>query len=98
MSVGVGELTCRELTDFLADYLAGELGADERAVFQRHLAACPDCTAYLRSYEATVRLARDAYADEPVPASVPDALVRAILHALTRASRRPSSNTRRGAR
>jgi anti-sigma factor RsiW len=90
MTVEVGALTCRELTDFLPDYVAGELGADERAIFQRHLADCPDCAAYLRSYEATIRLARDAYADEPVPASVPDALVRAILHARTRPSRRRS--------
>ena len=37
------ELTCRELTDFLVDYCAGELGLDERSLFESRLAECPDC-------------------------------------------------------
>jgi predicted anti-sigma-YlaC factor YlaD len=77
------ELTCREVTDFVADYLSGELALDVRAVFDEHLAECPDCVTYLRTYEDTIRLACDA--DEPVPAAVPEKLVRAIL--ATRRSR-----------
>lgn len=88
MTLGVSELTCRALTDFLADYLAGELSPDERRVFDGHLAACPECVAYLRSYAETIRLARDACGDDPVPASVPEGLVRAILEA--REQPRPS--------
>src|SRR5262249_41125626 len=83
-------LTCRELADFLGDYFAGELGRAERATFERHLTDCRDCTAYLRSYEATIQLARAAHTDEPVPASVPDGLVRAILRARKRPRRRRS--------
>jgi anti-sigma factor RsiW len=48
-----------------------------------HLAACPSCVAYLKTYEASIRMGRLALApsDDPVPAEVPDALVRAVLAA-----------------
>ncbi len=36
-------MTCRELVDFLMDYEEGTHGAEERAVFVRHLYACPGC-------------------------------------------------------
>lgn len=74
-------LTCRELSEFLADYLAGALGPARRALFEEHLAECPECHAYLRSYAATVRLVKDAYAPERAPAGVPERLVRAIMAA-----------------
>jgi anti-sigma factor RsiW len=74
-------LTCRELVEFLADYVAGDLAADGRAVFEAHLVDCAECLAYLRSYRSAVRAARDigqVHPDDP-PADVPDALVRAVL-------------------
>jgi len=81
MTLGVREVTCRELTEFLADYFAGELSSDERSLFEGHLANCTDCVAYLRSYAEAVRLAKDAYEDDPVPAGLPEQLIRAILAA-----------------
>lgn len=72
-------LTCREVTDFLGDYIAGELVAEVRAAFEAHTAACPECLAYLRSYRETIALARDAYRDEEQAANVPEELARAIL-------------------
>jgi anti-sigma factor RsiW len=98
MTLGVRELTCRELADFLADYFAGELGLDERSVFEKHLAECPDCAAYLRSYAETIRLARDAYTGDPVPADVPEELVRAILEARERPPRPPIAPSGRSRR
>jgi anti-sigma factor RsiW len=89
MMLGAGELTCRELADFLADYVAGELGLDERSAFERHLADCADCAAYLRSYAGTIRLAREACTDDPAPGGVPEALVRAVLAAWERSPRSP---------
>jgi anti-sigma factor RsiW len=94
MTAGGSELTCRERADFLADYFAGELGARERSAFEGHLADCPDCTAYLRSYAETIRLARDAYAEDAVATGVPEKLVRAILDARARAERSPTSPPR----
>ena len=79
-------MTCRELVEFLADYMAGELPAKVRRVFEAHLADCPECVTYLRSYADTVRLARAcAETDDAVPAEVPERLVRAILAARRRA-------------
>jgi predicted anti-sigma-YlaC factor YlaD len=74
-------LTCRELSEFLADYLDGALASERRALFEEHLAECPECHAYLRSYAGTMRLMKDAYEVERAPAGIPERLVRAILAA-----------------
>jgi anti-sigma factor RsiW len=73
-------ITCQELIDFIGSYRDNELTPDQRAEFERHLAVCPSCIAYLKTYEQTIELARAA-GDEPVPADVPESLVQAILAA-----------------
>jgi anti-sigma factor RsiW len=80
-------MTCRELTEFLADYLDGELPEPRKRVFEQHLAACPDCRLYLDSYRRTVETAKVAYAadDDTIPQDVPPALVQAVLEARRRA-------------
>jgi anti-sigma factor RsiW len=74
-------MTCRELADFIAAYLSGELPPETRAIFDHHLSICPNCRTYLASYSATKELGRRAFevADAQVPADVPDDLVQAIL-------------------
>jgi anti-sigma factor RsiW len=74
-------MTCRESADFLIEYLSGTLAANERLEFDRHLAHCPDCCAYLKSYEETVKLGKSVFTelDTAVPAKVPEELVQAIL-------------------
>jgi anti-sigma factor RsiW len=47
-------MNCREFTEFLHDYLLGGLLAEVRAEFDRHLAECPWCVAYLDSYQKTM--------------------------------------------
>ena len=73
-------MTCRELSDFLGAYLDGELSEEVRVPFDEHLAACPECAAYVDSYRTTVKLAKDAFRhpDDAVPADVPEDLVKAI--------------------
>ena len=75
------QLTCRELVDFLAEYLEGGLPDDQRARFNAHLAACPSCVSYTRFYQETLRLGQSVFScsDENVPGDVPENLVRAIL-------------------
>jgi anti-sigma factor RsiW len=75
-------MTCREFIEFFWRYCSGELSAAERSRFDEHLAECPDCVAYLQSYEEAVRLGKGAFADTdaPVPAEVPEELVQAILN------------------
>jgi anti-sigma factor RsiW len=74
-------VTCREFADFMADYLSGELPADTRAQFDRHISLCQNCEKYLAIYRSSIVLGKDAFADETaaVPDDVPDDLVRAIL-------------------
>ena len=76
-------MTCREFVDFLMQYLSGELSLAERSVFEQHMAECPDCMAYLRTYEATIKLEKAAFDNPtgPVPDEVPEDLVGAILAA-----------------
>ena len=78
------DLTCREMVDFLSDYVEGVLPPEVRAAFEAHLAVCPDCVAYLGGFRETLRLARDCAADGPIPADVPEDLVRAIVAARPR--------------
>jgi anti-sigma factor RsiW len=73
-------ITCQELIDFIASYRDKELTAEQRAEFERHLAVCPSCVAYLKTYEQTIALARSAAGDQ-TPDDVPEGLVRAILAA-----------------
>ena len=82
-------MTCREFVEFLGEYFSDELPEDVRVTFDRHVAECADCTAYLRTYETTIRLAKAVCADPegPVPDEVPDDLVRSILAAYARSER-----------
>ncbi len=79
-------MTCRELVDFLDDYVAGDLAADVRGRFEAHLTECRDCVVYLRSYRDSVRLLRDAGRDLDAEAAtdVPPELLTAIRAARTR--------------
>jgi anti-sigma factor RsiW len=76
-------MNCREFTEFLHEYLFGNLSATERAEFENHLAECPWCVAYLDSYQKTIQLEQAAFTAEeaPVPPDVPEELVQAILSA-----------------
>ena len=84
-------MTCRELADFIVDYVAGELPRDVCDPFERHLAICVDCETYLRQYAATIEAARRTFAHETAgrPPEMPEELVRAILDAVK--TKRPPS-------
>ncbi|MCK6486698.1 MAG: zf-HC2 domain-containing protein [Phycisphaerae bacterium] len=73
-------ISCREVFDFLVDYVSGELPPHVRAEFERHLAVCPPCVAYLNSYRDTIRLGRAACRDNDVPPpEIPEELVKAVM-------------------
>lgn len=69
-------MTCRQLIEFIIDYLDGTLPTDERRLFEEHLAICHSCVAYLRTYEQTIRMEKAVRVDE---AEVPEELIRAIV-------------------
>jgi predicted anti-sigma-YlaC factor YlaD len=74
-------LTCREFVEFLDDYLEGRLPEHVVAHFHEHLATCPSCVSYARSYQDTVRLAGQAFGEDGAVDGVPEELVQAILAA-----------------
>lgn len=76
-------MTCRQFIDFLSEYLSGELTEAERATFDRHVAICTSCVAYLQNYRTTVVLGKAAFGavEDLVPPEVPEELLSAILAA-----------------
>lgn len=75
-------MTCRELADFLDDYISDQLPAELRKEFERHVAECRTCAAYLRSYRMTMTMGKAAYDDaSDVVEEIPEGLVEAILNA-----------------
>lgn len=47
-------ISCQELVELVTEYLEGDLSARDRARFERHIAACPHCTAYLQQLRVTL--------------------------------------------
>jgi anti-sigma factor RsiW len=76
-------MTCRELSDFLADYVAGELPVEVSVEFNGHLQRCPECHVFLEQYKVTIHLCCEAYGETGLPA-LPEDLVNAILASLAR--------------
>jgi anti-sigma factor RsiW len=73
-------ITCRQLIDFIADYVDGTLDAPAREEFDRHLGVCPSCREYLASYRATMQLERlFVMGTDEVAEDVPEELVQVIL-------------------
>lgn len=70
--------TCREVLEFLGDWHAGELDPMRTSAFERHLALCASCRAYVDSYERVIEMEVDAFA-EPGLSDPPEELVEAIL-------------------
>jgi anti-sigma factor RsiW len=47
-------ISCRELVELVTDYLEGALPRSQRRRFERHLAGCDGCTAYLEQMRLTI--------------------------------------------
>lgn len=77
--IDLQELNCEQAIGFLAAYLEGSLPPNVKALFDAHLAECPECCDYLASYQMTLQLARQAPLASQPP--LPESLVNAILAA-----------------
>jgi len=73
------EVTCEEVLTFLWAYLAGELPPVTVEEFERHLAVCPSCVAYMDSYRTTIALTQGIA--EPELEEMPEDLMRAVMAA-----------------
>lgn len=48
-------ITCQHITALILDYVTGELNAETALAFKAHLRKCPDCIAFLSTYQKTVQ-------------------------------------------
>lgn len=79
-------MKCRELAEFLLDYVSGELPDESRTHFEFHLSKCKNCHAYLVQYQVTIRagkIACDEMSDE-LP-EIPEDLIKAVMAARSKA-------------
>jgi Putative zinc-finger len=56
------KLTCKEEMDLISPYCDAELEVSDLISFENHLAACPDCTAFLNTFKKTLDLTRNFFA------------------------------------
>lgn len=76
-------MTCRDMIDFLMDYVEEQLSTAERRRFDEHLEACPECVDYVDSYRTMTGFGDLICAPEndETPPEMPEELVTAILEA-----------------
>jgi anti-sigma factor RsiW len=48
------DLECQQAVELVTDYLEGALSRRQRRRFEAHIAACPNCSAYLEQIQAVI--------------------------------------------
>lgn len=56
--------SCREVTQLLIDYVDGLLPPDLHTQLTAHMADCPPCLGFMRTYRETIRLSREVRCDD----------------------------------
>ena len=74
-------MNCRDLSEFLQDYFAGELPQPVATEFAGHLDGCDNCTVFLEQYRRTIAAGR-AVLIEDERCKVPEDLINAIVSSL----------------
>jgi len=79
-------MTCRELTEFLSDYLAGDLPDQTTRTFEFHMRLCGACREFIVQFRQTVEAAGHC-AEDPatIRTALPEEVVRAIMAAVKEA-------------
>lgn len=74
-------LTCKQFDEFMVDFLDRELPFAQRASCWMHLKLCRNCAKFVRQYEETIALGKQAFGDpdNPVPDTVPEDLINAAV-------------------
>lgn len=70
-------LSCKQITDLVTEYVDGALPADERLAFEQHVAICPPCRAYFAQMRKVVRVAGSLQEDD-LPEDVRASLLNAF--------------------
>lgn len=74
-------MTCRELTEFLSDYISDDLPEPVSREFSLHVKLCRDCKVFLNQFRNTVAAGRSCEDKRETP--IPEDLVRAIMKAVS---------------
>lgn len=76
-------LTCKEVEDFLIDYVDGEMNFVTRLQFRMHIGMCRDCNRYLKAYINAIHMEKQIFEhpDDEAIGNVPDEILNAILSA-----------------
>ena len=61
------DMVCQQAVELVTDYLEGALSRRDRRRFESHLAACPNCTAYLEQIRITIALTGAVEPDDLTP-------------------------------
>lgn len=74
-------ITCQEVVEYLMAYVNNELAVEDRAAIDAHLAVCPECVTFLKTYQATIRCELVAFErrEQIVEEAIPESLIQAIL-------------------
>jgi len=48
-------MSCKELVELVTEYLEGSLSWRQRRRFEKHIALCHGCTAYVEQFRVTLR-------------------------------------------
>ena len=70
-------MNCRDMAEYLSDYVDGDLDESIRKVIDSHGGECPPCRAFVRTLRRTVELVR-ANPREPLPPALRQALCDAL--------------------
>ncbi len=70
-------IPCREMVELVTDYLEGRLPRRERRRFERHIAGCDGCVAYLDQMRQTLRVL-GSLSEETISVEARDALLHAF--------------------
>jgi anti-sigma factor RsiW len=69
--------TCRELLDYVSDYIDGELEASICVEVEAHLASCPNCRIMVDTVRKTITLYH-SQASTDLPSDVQDRLYKVL--------------------
>lgn len=74
-------LSCRELDEFISDYVDGKLPFIIKVKFTLHLLICRDCKSYINAYMRSIEMGQTMYdkLDSEVPEDVPEELITFVL-------------------
>jgi len=57
-------ITCQHITSLILDYVTRDLDPDTTVAFEAHLRICPDCVAFLNTYQKTIQATRSVRYEE----------------------------------